>query len=136
MAQLLPGWYEIGITSTSGKAGGSTDKYFLNPAGKQFRSIRQIQRWVNAESASAALQGDGSSVQLQVGDRVSARFKGSVEYYPGTIKKVNTGGTLHVLFDDGDVDLTVAKANVQCDRESAQTAQGPALQHQHPQRGR
>ncbi|GMI52947.1 hypothetical protein TeGR_g11187, partial [Tetraparma gracilis] len=47
----------------------------------------------------------------QQGDRCEAQFKGKGKFYPGTIAKVNSDGTVNVDFDDGDKDRYVSSSS-------------------------
>ena len=47
-----------------------------------------------------------------VGDRVLAKFEASEEYFDGIIESVNTDQSFRVVFDDGDRDACVPRANI------------------------
>jgi hypothetical protein len=50
---------------------------------------------------------DDGGVWFKIGDRVEARFKGLVKYYPGVISRVLINRTYHIDYDDGEKELGV-----------------------------
>ena len=49
---------------------------------------------------------------LSVGDKVSAKMKGSRAYYTGKVHAKNENGTYDIKFDDGDRDRAVTMENI------------------------
>jgi len=56
--------------------------------------------------------GPASAEALAVGAAVEARFRGDVEWFPGTIDGVNKDGTYIIAYDDGDREESVNPALV------------------------
>ena len=59
---------------------------------------------------------------LAVGTRVTARYGGDDEFYPGVIAAVNADGTYDVDYDDGDAESGVAAELVVAAEEPAATS--------------
>jgi len=56
---------------------------------------------------------------LQRGSKVEAKFKNGKRWFKGEIQRDNRDGTYEVLFNDGDRDLAVPRANIKLAGESA-----------------
>jgi len=48
-----------------------------------------------------------------VGSRVSARFEGGEEFFPGTVSAKHTDGSCDICYDDGDIELHVRREFIQ-----------------------
>lgn len=49
---------------------------------------------------------------IRAGDKVEARYKGKLKYYPGTATRVNADGTYDIHYNDGDHEFAVQAAFV------------------------
>ena len=56
------------------------------------------------------LEIDGSA--LREGSKVEARYNGRGRWYTGTVKRINTDGTVDVAYDDGEKDVGLSKESI------------------------
>ena len=65
--------------------------------------------------------------RLQAGVKVEARYNygETVEYYPGTITRVNSDGTYDIAFDDGDAPTKQGQNSVQQRKHNGNSRRGP-----------
>ena len=47
----------------------------------------------------------GLSMGFREGDKVEARFRGKLRYYPGIIRRVNRDSTYDIDYDDGEKEV-------------------------------
>ena len=70
------------------------------------RNIKSSDRKSHLKERDSASESEGG---FSVGEKVSAKCKGSVRHYPGKIFKRNDDGSFDIKFDDGDRDKAVPK---------------------------
>ena len=67
-------------------------------------------------------------VEPAIGDKVSAKCKGSRKSYPGKIRKRNSNGTFDIEFDDGDRDREVPLKNIEMKKSMKDESQSVSYQ--------
>ena len=68
---------------------------------------RQISR-----PASAPVALSHSALDVKVGEKVEARYRGRSRYYPGKIRSINSDGTYDIDYDDGDKEKKVKTVHI------------------------
>ena len=86
----------------------------IKPAQKEDAQIENAQKeYAQIENAQKEdAQKHHSQSLFYVGQAVEAKFEGSAEFYPGTVRGVSRAGMHDILFDDGDRDESVPACNI------------------------
>ena len=55
---------------------------------------------------------DTNDSKFKVGDKIEARYRGRMKYYPGVIYKINSNGSYNIDYDDGEKETFVSEVNI------------------------
>jgi cytidine deaminase len=85
----------------------------------------------SAKATDSASDRAGSSkpavVELSVGEKIQARYRGRERYFPGVVRRVNRDSTYDIDYDDGEKELSVAAEYVKLAAVAASPARRGGL---------
>ena len=64
--------------------------------------IRSLGGSKKKKSSRMESQESDAEEELEVGDKVEARYRGRARWFPGTVMRRNRDGTFEIKYDDGE----------------------------------